>query len=101
MDVKTYTRCDVQLNLFSLLKLTALVGICGGIAWACLLLLLGGSGIMPLTRFDNYFVNFLAFPALGLMFGLTCSLFGYPIYVWFCKQNRGLNLSGIFHNPQN
>jgi len=101
MDVKTYSHCTVQLSLFSLLKLMTLVGICGGIAWAFILLAVGSTGLVTLMRFDNYFINFIGFPAIGMMLGASCSFLGYPIYLWFCKQNRGLALTGIFHNPQN
>ncbi len=97
----TYTHCTVQLNLFSLMKVVGLVGIAGGISWALIISGLDMFGLIELTRFENYLVNIFGFPVLGAAFGMLFSFVGYPIYAWFCKNNRGQKLSGIFHNPIN
>ncbi|MES2627160.1 MAG: hypothetical protein V4628_17875 [Pseudomonadota bacterium] len=97
----TYAHCAVQLNLFSLMNVVGLVGVAGGISWGLIICVLDMFGLIELQRFDNYLVNILFFPLLGAAFGMLFSFVGYPIYAWFCKNNGGQKLSGIFHNPVN
>lgn len=99
MEVKTYSYCEVQLNLFSLFKLSVFAGVFGGLAWALLLWFLSLSGLMHSIRFDNYLMNFITFPIMAVLISGSCSLLGYPLYAWYCRQNRGMKLRGIFHNP--
>ena len=91
--------CAVQLSLFSLLLVTSLSGLCGGLAWAVIITILDISGVIELVRFKNYLVNLMFFPVLGAFFGALFSIVGYPIYAWVCRNLRGQKLSGTFHNP--
>ncbi|MDH4607539.1 hypothetical protein [Pseudomonas sp. BN102] len=99
--VRTYRYCSVQLNAFSLMLLTTLSGFCGGIAWALILFLVDGLGMVTLERFDNPLVNFIGFPLLAALGSALFSLVGYPLYNWVCKNLRGQRLMGIFHDPHN
>ncbi|PPK50030.1 hypothetical protein BY454_13728 [Marinobacter persicus] len=36
----TYSRCAVQLNLYSLIKVTGLIGLAGGLSWALIICVL-------------------------------------------------------------
>jgi hypothetical protein len=98
-EIKTYKYCAVQLNLFSLLKITGLIGLGGGLSWAVFISTLDILGLIQLDRFDNYLVNIIAFPLMAAFFGMLFSFVGYPIYAWVCKNNQGQKLAGIFHNP--
>ncbi|MDH4563956.1 hypothetical protein [Pseudomonas sp. BN411] len=98
---KTYQFCSVQLNVFSLMLVTALSAFCGGIGWALILFIANWLGMVTLERFDNVLVNFIMFPLFGAFFAAVFSLLGYPVYKWVCKNLRGQRLTGIFHNPHN
>ncbi|KXS53061.1 MAG: hypothetical protein AWU57_2554 [Marinobacter sp. T13-3] len=97
----TYSRCAVQLNLYSLIKVTGLIGLAGGISWALIICLLDMVGLIELVRFESYLTNLIAFPMAAAFFGVLFSIVGYPIYAWVCKNARGQKLSGIFHAPRN
>ncbi|MEA3411495.1 MAG: hypothetical protein U9R74_08135 [Pseudomonadota bacterium] len=96
---KTFKYCAVQLNLLSLIKVTTVIGFCGGLSWALVVFVLDVANIIEATRFKNYWVNFIVFSIFGAFFGAASSVLGYPLYSWFCKKNHGQKLSGIFHDP--
>lgn len=95
----TYSFCAVQLNLLSLIKVVALVGVGGGVSWALIIIVLDMFGLIELVRLDDYLINLIVFPIFGGFFGVLFSVVGYPIYAWVCKSSRGQKLAGIFHNP--
>jgi hypothetical protein len=93
-----HTQSAVQLNLLSLVMITALSGFCGGLAWAVLTSILDLLGFIHLVKFNSYIVNLITFPLIGLFFSGFFSVMGYPIYKWRCRQTRGQKLSGLFIN---
>jgi hypothetical protein len=98
-DIKTYKYCAVQLSFFSLIKTTALICICGGISWACIIYILDVVSIIELITFDTLLVNLIVFPGMAAVAGTILSVTGYPLYLWVCKKRHGQKLAGIFHNP--
>ncbi|WP_432452475.1 MULTISPECIES: hypothetical protein [unclassified Agarivorans] len=90
-------RYRVQLDLFGLMKLMALVGfgvgIIAGLALVIYTLSQGGNVIqvllpMIISPFSNALVT--------AIFGLV----SYPFYNWYCKRNRGQILTGRFLKDQ-
>lgn len=100
-DTNSYSQCDVQLNVFSLIKITSLMGLCGGFSWALIISVLDMLSLIELERLTNSFVNLFIFPFLGGFLAGLLSFVGYPIYSWICKNSSGILLAGIFHNPRN
>lgn len=98
-ETRTYQYCAVQLNAFSLMLVTALSGLCGGISWALLLFAANSLGVVELERFDNPLANIIIFPIFGAFGSALFAVIGFPLYKWVCKNLRGQRLSGIFHNP--
>jgi hypothetical protein len=92
------TQSAVQLNLLSLVLLTALSGFCGGLTWAVITSILDFLGFIELDKFSSYIVNLVTFPLIGMFFSAFFSMIGYPIYKWRCRQIRGQKLSGLFIN---
>ncbi len=87
----------VQLDLFGLMKLLALVGfgvgVIAGFALLIFTVMQGGSifqALLPMiiSPFSNALVTAL--------FGLV----SYPFYNWYCKRNRGQVLTGRFLKEQ-
>ena len=95
----TYSRCAVQLSLFSLMQVGVLTGLCGGLTMAAGLSVLNLLPLIHLGNAGNPLTAFVMFPGLGVFSGLLFPLAGYPLYTWVCKNKRGQKLSGIFHNP--
>ncbi|MEE1674439.1 hypothetical protein SNR37_003878 [Agarivorans aestuarii] len=90
-------RYRVQLDLFGLMKLLALVGfgvgVIAGLALLIYTVMNGGNIIqavlpMIISPFSNALVTAL--------FGLV----SYPFYNWYCNRNRGQILTGRFLKEQ-
>ena len=96
----SYQFCTVQLNLFSLMMLTGLSGLCGGIAWSVILIVADWQGIIALEKFDGPLEVFIGFSFVGAFGSALFALVGYPIYNWVCKSIRGQNLRGTFYDPR-
>lgn len=93
-----HTQSAVQLNLLSLVLLTALSGFCGGLAWAIITSILDLLGFIELDKFNSYIINLVTFPLIGMFFSAFFSMIGYPIYKWRCRKIRGQKLFGLFIN---
>jgi hypothetical protein len=97
----TFAYCTVQLNAFSLMMITALSGLCGGIAWALILIIAEWLGIITTEKFDGPMEILIGFPVLGALGAGLFAIIGYPLYNWVCKNIRGQHLRGTFYNPRN
>ena len=95
----TYGHCAVQLNLFSLILVTLLSAVCGGLCMAAIMAVVQLLGFIEFQRFDDPVINFIMFPLLAGFFSAVFAVLGYPLYRWICKNIRGQKLGGIFHNP--
>jgi hypothetical protein len=81
-----------QLDLNSLIRISAIVGFGGGVITAAISLVLA---MFPSTSFVG-FLAILAIPLYGVISGVINAFIGYPIYKWWCNKVKGQKLSGIF-----
>ena len=97
---RSYGSCTVQLNLFSLIMLTSLSGLCGGLAWSVILIIADWLGIVTQEKFDSAFEILIGFSVVGALGAGLFALVGYPIYNWICNNIRGQTLRGTFYDPR-
>ncbi|WP_438863550.1 hypothetical protein [Neptunicella sp.] len=85
-----------QLDLKSLIKVSATIGCGGGVVVGLIMLIIA---MFSDTNFVG-FLSIIATPLYGLISSVIYAVLGYPIYKWWCNKIKGQKISGIFVEHQ-
>lgn len=95
---ESYKACRLQLDFFSLVKLTTFVGLCFGVVSIPLVLLFDTGNIKDSGSWEVVvpFAVLLLTPILGAVNGALQGALGYVLYQWLSKRTKGQTYTGIF-----
>lgn len=95
---KNYKACRLQLDFFSLIKFSALLGLCSGIVSVpiALLLLATNENASTSAWLAAAPMVVVGVPIVAVLNGAVAGGIGYPLYQWISRRTRGQTYTGIF-----